>query len=232
MKTPFQVVIDTFSRKNWVRAQKTLTAEETAKNLDDIISSMPHPPTSFASDKGNEFASTHPAIFRIMVDKYGMRMYKLGGAHKASMAERFIRTLKTRLARHFTENNTKRWVDVLQKLSEAINNSINRSIGVPPNSVNDKNRNKIFEKLYGPKQLPPICRFFVGDQVRIPMSKNIFQKGYEANWTKELYIITHVFNDGRVCYYSLKTSEGVPLHRKYYTEELNLVSRNAAADPQ
>ena len=42
-------VVDCFSRKNWVRPQKTTTAEETAKNLDDIISSMPFKPTQFAS---------------------------------------------------------------------------------------------------------------------------------------------------------------------------------------
>ena len=227
MRNQKKVVVDIFSRKNWVRAQKTLTAEETARSLDEIISSMPHPPSRFASDRGNEFAQTHPAIHRILIDKYGMLIFKLGGAHKAAMAERFIRTLKTRIERHFTENNTLRWVDVLQKLSEAINNSVNRSIGIPPNDVTEKNRQKIFDKLYGKKQMPPLCRFSVGDKVRIPMTKNIFEKGYAANWTKELYVITHVFNDGSVCYYSVENSVGEPLKRKYYTEELNLVSRNA-----
>ena len=207
-----------------------MTAEETAKNLDEIISSMPHLPSRFASDKGNEFATTHPAIFRILVDKFGMLVYKLGGAHKASMAERFIRTIKTRIERHFSENHTFRWVDVLQKLSEAINNTVNRSIGIPPNAVTAENRGEIFERLYGSKQLPPLCRFSVGDKVRLPMSKNIFQKGYEANWTKELYEISRVYNDGTVCYYTVKTNEGEPLTRKYYTEELNLVSRNALPD--
>lgn len=220
------MVVDIFSRKNWVKAQKTLTAEETARSLDEIIQSMPYLPSRFASDRGNEFAQTHPAIFRILVEKYGMLIYKLGGAHKASMAERFIRTLKTRLQRHFTENNTFRWVDVLPKLSEAINNSVNRSIGMAPNSVNNENRKEIFNKLYGLKKAPPICRFSVGDKVRIPMVKNIFQKGYDANWSKEIYDVTHVYNDGDVCYYSLRTGDGQPLKRKYYNEELNLVVRN------
>ena len=223
-------MVDVFSRKNWVKAQKTLTAEETARSLDEIIQSMPYLPSRFASDRGNEFAQTHPAIFRILVDKYGMMIYKLGGAHKASMAERFIRTLKTRIQRHFSENNTFRWVDILPKLSEAINNSVNRSIGVTPNSVNETNREKIFNKLYGIKKPPPVCRFSVGDKVRIPQEKNIFQKGYEANWSKEIYDVTHVFNDGVVCYYSLRTSDGQPVQRKFYTEELNLVVRNALPD--
>ena len=38
-----------FSRKNWVRPQRTATADETAKNLDSIISSMPYKPTQFSS---------------------------------------------------------------------------------------------------------------------------------------------------------------------------------------
>ena len=58
------------------------------------------------------------------------------------------------------------------------------------------------------------------------MSKNIFQKGYEANWSREIYNVTHVFNDGTVCYYSVENSEGEPFKRKLYQEELNLVARN------
>ena len=74
-----------------------MTAEETAKSLDSIISSMPFLPSRFASDRGTEFSPSHPAIFNILVEKYGMLIFKLGGDHKASMAERFIRTLKTRI---------------------------------------------------------------------------------------------------------------------------------------
>ena len=42
-------VVDCFSRKNWVRPMKSTTAEESARNLDDIISSMPYKPSQFAS---------------------------------------------------------------------------------------------------------------------------------------------------------------------------------------
>ena len=48
---------------------KSNTAEETAKNLDEIISEMPFKPTQFASDQGSEFSSTHPAIFDVLVGK-------------------------------------------------------------------------------------------------------------------------------------------------------------------
>ena len=222
----FLVVVDTFSRKNWVRAQKSMTAEETAKNLDSIFTSMPFKPNRFASDRGTEFSPSHPSIFKILVEKYGMVIFKLGGDHKASMAERFIRTLKTRIERFFTESGTFRWVDVLQKLSKAINNSENRSIGMAPNEVNDKNREKIFRKLYGKRSLPPICRFSKGDRVRLQSKKSVFDKGYKANWTDQIFVVEKVYNDGRVCFYGVRELDGSLLKRKYYTEELNLVSRN------
>ena len=62
-------MIDTFSRKNWVRKMKTTSADETARNLNEIIASMPYKPTQFASDQGSEFSSTHPAIFDVLVGR-------------------------------------------------------------------------------------------------------------------------------------------------------------------
>ena len=223
-------MIDTFSRKNWVRAQKSMTADETARSLDSIFSSMPYKPNRFASDRGTEFSPSHPSIFKVLVEKYGMLIFKLGGDHKASMAERFIRTLKTRIERYFTESQSFRWVDVLQNLSEAINNTKNRSIGMAPNEVNEENRGEVFQKLYGQKTVPPICRFSKGDRVRLPAKKNVFQKGYKANWTDQLFVIEKVYNDGRVCFYSVRELDGNILKRKFYTEELNLVSKNDVSD--
>ena len=206
---------------------KTTTAEETAKNLDSIFTEMPFKPNRFASDQGSEFSSTHPAIFDVIVEKYGMVIFKLKEPNKASMVERFIRTLKTRLERYFTEHNTKRWIDVLPKISEAINNSVNRSIGIEPNKVNFENRQKIFKKLYGSKTPPADCKYSVGNLVRIPMKKNIFEKGYKPNWSKEIYKIAKVKSDKEVCYYILEDLNGEQLDKFFYHEELNLVIRNA-----
>lgn len=71
----------------------------------------------------------HPAIFELLVEKFGMVVFTLKDPHKASMAERFIQTLKGRIERYFTENKTKKWIDVLQKISSALNNSVHKSTG-------------------------------------------------------------------------------------------------------
>jgi len=120
----------------------------------------------------------------------------------------------------------KRWVDVLDKLSDAINNSVNRTIGIEPNKVNFENREIIFKKLYGSRAPPIECKFSFGDIVRIPVKKNIFEKGYKPSWSKELYKVTKVLNDGSVCYYQVEHLNGDSVEKKYYDNELNLTIRN------
>ena len=220
------VVIDCFSRKNWVRPMKSTTAEETAKCLDDIIGSMPYKPTQFSSDQGNEFNSKHPAIFNTLVLKYGLIMYTLKAPIKAGIAERFIRTLKTRIERYFTEHNTVKWIDVLDKISVALNNSYHRSIGMAPNQVNFENRREVFRKLYGSSAPPIECKFKLGDRVRIPIIKEIFDKGYAPNWSEEIYTVVDKRSDGEVCYYQVKADNGDILERRFYEQELNIVIRN------
>ena len=208
---------------------KTATAEETSKNLESIINSMEHKPSQFASDQGNEFNLRNPYVYELLVERYGMLVYTLKAPLKASMVERFIRTLKGRIERYFTENNTERWVDVLQDISAALNDSINRSIGMAPNEVNFKTQKTVFNTLYGSQTPPSDCKFKVGDLVRIPLPKNIFTKGYKAAWTKELYKIIRVWKTENLCYYSISDLTGEKLDKKYYNQELNLVLKNGVS---
>ena len=221
-------VVDCFSRKNWCRPMRTTTADEAAKNIEDILQTMPYTPTQFASDQGNEFNSKHPSIFNTLIDRYGLLMFTLRGPHKASIVERFIRSLKSRIERYFTEHNTFKWIDVLPKISEALNNSYNRSIGMAPNEVNFSNKDKVFDTLYGAKEAPTLCKFQIGDRVRLPLEKDIFTKGYAANWSKEIYKITDKRFDGKLCYYLVRNLDGskIPGKTFYYPEELNLVLRS------
>lgn len=119
---------------------------------------------------------------------------------------------------------------MLQKLSAAINNSVNRSIGIEPNRVNFKNRKAIFEKLYGNRAPKLKCRFSIGDVVRIALKKNIFSKGYTHNWSEELYKIHKVNNDANVCYYVLRSVNGHILDKKFYDEEVSLVVRHEVSN--
>ena len=115
---------------------------------------------------------------------------------------------------------------MLPDLSEAINSTVNRSTGYAPNDVNDTNRVEILKKLYKRTEPIPICRFSVGDKVRIPVDKDVFDKGYALAWTEELFTIKKIHNDSFTCFYTLVDQDGTELRKKYYAEEINLVVKN------
>ena len=90
-----------------------------------------------------------------------------------------------------------------------------------------KNTPLVFKRLYGSDKKPVRCKYSVGDRVRIPLKKSLFDKGYSPSWSEELYTISKVHNDRSVCYYSLIDQDGQELERKFYSEEINLVLKHA-----
>ena len=94
---------------------------------------------------------------------------------KASIVERFQRTLKSCMWKYFTHHRTLRYVDILSKLVEGYNHAYHRSIKRAPVSVTPKNEPQVSEILFGKsklsKQQP---KFKVGDYVRINKTKHTF----------------------------------------------------------
>ena len=87
-----------------------------------------------------------------------------------NILENFSRTLGERIQRFFMEKNTERWVDNLQDFSNAINNTVNRTTGMRPNDINSNNWHEVYDKIYNSKPYSlSICKYNVGDQVRIPI---------------------------------------------------------------
>lgn len=142
---------------------------------------------------------------------------------KAGAAERVIRTIKSRLEKYFTLNKTKRYVDVIDNMVENYNNSPHKRIGMSPSNVSFDNADIVFKKAFpqSTHQFEP--RLGRGDRVRILRDKSIFEKGYTANWSNEVYIIKSVHSQGNVCWYKLETLQNIDLQGIYYYHQLNLV---------
>ena len=64
---------------------------------------------------------------------------------KASVVERFNRTIKARMWCYFTENNTLTYTDILPSLVDAYNHSYHRSIGMTPAQVTAKNEELVWQ---------------------------------------------------------------------------------------
>jgi len=222
-------VVDMFSRLAFAEPLKNKTAEIVSDRLDNIIGRMQFVPKIFTSDKGGEFDLRNKYIHNILVEKYHMIVYYTTGSKKNSMVERYNRTLKERLERFFTENNSKRWIDILEDFVTNINATVNRSIGIAPNKVNFENSKKIWRKLYPNQSVNAKCdRIQVGDRVRIPLKQNIFSKGYHQAWTDEIFTVDHVEKSMGTCLYHIKDNLNERLPHKFYTSELNFVSRNVS----
>ena len=170
------LLIDCFTKKIYARPLKTKKASETAEALDEILSSLPWPIAFFSSDKGGEFDIRNTHIHNILIKKHRVRAFTLSGKTKAAIAERAIRTLKTRFARYFTESGTTKWITVLDQFVNNYNNSFHSSIGMSPNDVTPENTPEIKKRLYGEDHAKPDCKLGLNDLVRIPLEKNIFAK--------------------------------------------------------
>ena len=89
------------------------------------------------------------------------------------MVERFNRTLKTKMFRYFTHENTRRYVDVLPDLIDSYNNTHHRSIGMAPVEVNVDNEYVVRNRLYPQKPKLHKWKYNVGDRVRISMQLSL-----------------------------------------------------------
>ena len=62
-------------------------------------------------------------------------------------------------------------------------------------------------------------KFKIGDRVRISLEKNIFEKGYETNWTQEIFVMYDI-KYSNVPYYYLKDLKNEKLDGTFYEQEL------------
>ena len=125
-------------------------------------------------------------------------MYSTNNEGKSVVAERFIRTLKSKIYKYMTSISKNVYIDKLNVIVNKYNNTYHTTIKMKPIDVKDNtyiNANKEINYKY-PK-------FKIGDYVRISKYKNIFAKGYMSNWSEEVFVIdkintvpwTYVIND-------------------------------------
>ena len=116
---------------------------------------------------------------------------------KANYAERVIRTLKGLMYRYFIQNQTYRYLDVLQSLVKTYNTRPHRSLrGRSPDEITNENEFEVWRDLYARKRKTVSTKslkkykFSVGDQVRISHLGYKFQRDYQEKWTEEVFKIS------------------------------------------
>ena len=141
-------------------------------------------------DDGKEFYNVG---VKTLLEKHDIKYFSTKSDKKAAVVERFNRTLKTAMWKYFYSKGTYKWIDVLDQLVYNYNNTKHNTILMKPKDVNKNNEYQVWTTLYGHLYAEsPLPKFKVGDMVRISKYKSTFTKGYEANFTEELFKVIKV----------------------------------------
>ena len=229
------VVIDVLGKFAWVEPLKDKTARNVANAFERITDrAKPRLPLCLQSDRGKEFLG---AAFQNLLKRLEISFRVARNPDvKAAVVERLNRTLRERIWRYFSHRNTKRYIDVLQKIVYAYNHTLHSGTRMRPSAVNLYNTVQVRENLakraranYRRRELAH-CKFAVGDLVRVSRTKNTFEKGYEKNFSEEIFKIIRVSQRQGLYTYVLADLNGEIIDGFFYNEELVLVGQDRLSD--
>nr|CAD2188770.1 unnamed protein product [Meloidogyne enterolobii]CAD2197783.1 unnamed protein product [Meloidogyne enterolobii] len=230
------VCIDTLSRQIFVEPVKSKHSANMIEAFKKLFSRIKIVPWKILTDQGIEFTAKDVQKYFNSLEMEHFSMHTSPQWH-AGMAERANRSIKERLYRYFTENRTLKWIDIIQDIVSAINNSHNSSIGMCPTDVTYENAEGLRTKLkeqaieeFAPKRWKT-NNFSVGDKVRIEKYKHIFQKGYLPNFTNEIFkiikirLVSHQPPTYKIC-----DRDGEQIRGWFYANDLCLVKEHRSND--
>ena len=216
-------VIDVLSKYAWVVPLKQKTGKEMIRELRKIFQKDGRRPICIQLDQGKEFTNQKFLKAFKSINFFTTRNTDT----KASILERFQRTLKACMWRYFTRNKTRRYVDILSYLFYGCNNFFHWSFQRAPVEVNCSNVLQVWKNLYGPKGSSNLSskkpRFRAGDVVCISKAKKTFEKGYLSNWTTELFTVSKRIPDRYPCVYKIQDYHGEELEGTFCEKELKQV---------
>ena len=169
--------IDLYSKYAFVIPLKDKKETSITNVFNKIIKQSGTKPNKIWVDQGSEF---YNYAFKKWLSDNDINMYSTYNEGKSLVAERFIRTLKSKLYKHMTTNGKNVCYDVLDDIVNKYNNTSHSTTKLKPIDVGDNKR------VYIDEHNEKDSRFKVGDRVRISKFKNIFAKGYTPNWSKEI----------------------------------------------
>ena len=215
--------IDVFSKYAWSVCVKNKTGKAVSQAFESIIQEYGIAPAKLQTDNGTEFYNSH---FKKVLTKYNIHHFTTNSVMKASVVERFNRTLKTKMWKYLTAINSKRYIDVLDKLMVSYNNTVHSSIKMRPSAVCIENELEVFNNLYGldfgKKKKLVKFKFRVGDTVRLSKTRSVFAKGYEKNFTIEYFMVSEQLQTTPVTY-KLCDCAGEAIQGSFYEQELQKV---------
>jgi len=170
-------------------------------------------------DKGREFYNKH-------VKELGVELYSTENEERSSVAERWNRTMKEKMFKYFTTNNTNKYIDVLDDFVERYNNTRHSSIKMTPVEASKKeNEVRVYRNLYPDLTRRPMrAKFKTGDKVRIQKKKELFEKGFTPNCTEEVFTVSKIRKTNPVTY-KITDLNDKEIQGTFYEQEFQMTSQ-------
>ena len=229
------ILIDTLSKYLRVVTLRQKTAKDVLNAMKLVFDSGVKS-TSIRSDRGGEFKNR---LLQKFLKEEGVRLFFANQSSKASIAERVIRTIRGRLYRYFQKNRTHRYIDVLPDIVANYNSTSHRSLGgLAPKDVTSENEADIWAQLYLKRKQQNKCanqskrgkrrrnikfRFKINDLVRLSHLKHIFRRGYNQQFTGEIFKITKRFHLQGIPMYKVTDFNDETIEGDFYENDMQKV---------
>ena len=219
-------VIDIFSKYAWVVPLKDKKGISIFKAFQSILkqsnrrvenTSAQHvKPNKIWVDKGSEF---YNAYFKIWLRDDDIVMYSTHNEVKSVVAERFIRTLKSKIYKYMTSISKNVYIDKLDDIVAKYNNTYHTTMKMKPIDVKDNTYINTDKEINNKDP-----KFKAGHRVRISKYKNIFTKRYMPNWSEEVFVIKKVKN-AVPWTYVINDLNGEEIIGTFYEKELQKINQ-------
>ena len=191
------VVIDAYSRIAYAEALKNKESKTVAHAFEKILIESGCKPKILSSDKGSEFIGHE---FKAMLASHDItqNLSEVGDHFSLGMIDRFCRTIKSTIAKYFTLNDNKVWIDIYKDLVTKYNDTDNEGIGfIKPTEWDKYPLNIYFSQMNKINKSKSTNEnkmiYHIGDFVKKRIRKDsAFKKGYTPIWSKHTYKILEI----------------------------------------
>ena len=222
--------IDSFSKKAHTECLKNKAAGTVLKAVANVVAVLD--PACIFTDAGTEFKNRQ--LKEYLNGRKIAHFIARNPVTKASIVERFNRTLKEMMFRLMTSRGSRRYIDAIDKIVESYNASPHRSIGMAPNDVNHKTEQAAFQRLYRSHDINSLFNgrfrdkqwYHVGDSVRMKYVLQPFDKSYYPTFGDQVFTVSRVVKGPYRFLYKVKDWQGKEVDRAFYREELLLIDKD------
>ena len=217
----FAVFIDIFTRYLYTYPMKTLTGVEMVQVIEKILKKSGKKQKNKRNDQGSEYVNRQ--VKKLLIREGINHIYTFYET-KANYAERVIKTIKLKITKYLSSEETFKWVDKLQNITFSYNNSKHRTIKMTPIEAQKTRSDTLWSNQYknDVNTTSSKYNFKIGDKVKISYLKKPFDREYSEKWSTEIFTVMSRKKNQDIPVYQLKDYNNEVISGYFYEPEMQI----------